>query len=150
MSKSNLELVQEVVEAKLNNLDNKMDLNNKSLTNKIDSNNKYVLELLTRIEVQTTKTNGKVITLDRELKDLTTAHNEHLNSATSPDDIKKINVRIDQLNEENFIVKVWNRYPKAFVTIIVASVLLSIASVGYTMIKVHDTISQITNIEKVK
>jgi len=150
MSKTNLELVQEIVEAKLNNLDNKIDANNKNLTDKIDSNNKYSLELLTVIKEQTFKTNGKVVSLDKELRDLTAAYNKHLlNSATS-EDIKDVKKEIIQLSEENFIIKVWNKYPKAFATIIIVSVLVSMATIGYTMITVRHTINEINNIERVK
>ena len=149
MSKTNLELVQEIVEAKLNNLDNKIDANNKNLTDKIDSNNKYSLELLTVIKEQTFKTNGKVVSLDRELRDLTTTYHKHLLSSATSDDVSKLNRKIDVLGEENFIIKVWNKYPKAFATIIIVSILISMATIGYTMISVRHTINEINNIEKV-
>jgi len=150
MSKTNLELVQEVVEAKLNNLDNKIDTNNKNLTDKIDTNNKYVLELLTVIKEQTFKTNGKVISLDSELRGLTSSYNKHLLTSVSLNDINQIKNQIDQINDENFILKVWNKYPKALISIIVVATLVSIATLGYTMITVHNAIRQLNITEQIE
>lgn len=149
MSKSNLELIQEVFETKLNGINEKIDANNKNLTDKIDTNNKYTIEILTIIKDQTIKTNGNVARHDRELKDFNNKYTEHVLTSATLDQIVEINKKIDKINEENFIVKIWNRYPKALLTIVVISVLLSMATIGYTMITVHTAMRNIKTIERI-
>lgn len=153
-NKTNLELVQEVVEAKLNNLDNKIDINNRNLAEKIDTNNKHILELLSRIEQQTIKTNGNVIRHDREIHDISNIINSHILTSLTNDDINKklsdFDKKIEIINEENFIVRIFNKYPKALVTGLVILVISGILSLGYTVIIAHNTYQDMKKVEKIE
>jgi len=146
MAKSNLELVQDLFESRLNSLNEKIDNNNTALTNKITTDNQHFIELLTIIKEQTTKTNGRVTFLEYELKNLDSKYTTHLITSATNLDIKEINQRINEMGESNFLVKVLNRYPRQFIMIIVVSVLISIATIGYSIITIKSTISDIKNI----
>ena len=131
ITNSNADHVKELLNTRLN-----------SLNEKIDGNNTHVVELLNLIKEQTTKTNGKVMTLDKELRTLTSEYQQHLINSANIIHIKDLQDRIDKINEENFIVKVWNRYPKQLMSIIVITMLLTLATFGYTMINVHNALNK--------
>lgn len=150
MAKTNLELVQEMFELKLNNLNDKLDVNNKNLIDKITADNKHFSELLFLIKEQTTKTNGTVSRHEQDIKELVARYNSHLLTSATVEDIEQLEQKIEKLNEENFILKVWNKYPKALVTIIVVTVLVSLATLGYTMVTVHNALRDIKTVEKIE
>lgn len=141
--KTNLDLVREVIEEKLSSLNQKIDSNNRNLVDKITSDNKFFSEVLHRIEGQTTKTNGTVIRHEQDIKELVARYNAHLLTSATLKDIKELENKIEKINEENFIIKVFNKYPKALVMIIVTFVLISIASLGYTMVTAHNMFNSI-------
>ena len=128
---SNIDHVKELLNTRLN-----------SLNEKIDSNNTHVVELLNLIKTDTGKTNGKVMMLDTELKALTSEYQQHLINSANIVHIKDLQDRIDKINEDNFIVKVWNKYPKQLLAIIVLMVLLTLGTFGYTMVNVHNALNK--------
>jgi len=131
-SDKSLDFVKELFETKLN-----------SLNEKIDTNNKHVVEMLKLIKEDTGETNGKVMKVDRELRQLSSDYQQHLINSATMVHIGEINKKIENLNEENFIIKVWNRYPKQLLTIIVITVLLTITTLGYTMVSVHNALNKL-------
>jgi hypothetical protein len=156
---SNIEYVKELLESRLDNLDEKIDLNNKSISEKIDSNNKninekidtnnhHLIELLGYIREQTTKTNGRVTKNEDDIKRITSLVNDNFCNYPGRREIDKINEKLQILDDQNLIIKVWNKYPKALVTGIVVSVLIVIGTLSYTLISVHNMIQKFKTEEK--
>ena len=143
MSKNNLDLIQELFESKLDSLNDKIDTFNRTLVEKIDRNDMHSRELLLGIKSETSKTNGTVIRIDNDLKELTKSYNNHLLESASTEDIKEITRRIDKIDDDAFIVKIFNKYPKQLVVLFVATVLMSLATLGYTMITVQNVLKDV-------
>jgi len=119
--KNNLELVQELLESRLNSLNEKLDINNKN-----------ILEVLGFIREQTTKTNGRVTLLELQLNEVIINESKHSINCPRIVDIKKLEDRITKFDEDNFIVRVLNRWPKQVIAIIIGGVIITmfIAGVG--------------------
>ena len=146
----NLSLVQKMFENSITALNEKIDLNNRNLTDKIGTNNERILDLLGSIKYQTTKTNGRVTSLEGDVKQLTATYNNHLVTSVPLSEIEKINKRIDEESEQNFIVKVWNRYPRQILTVITVSVLMALATIAYTLYSVRNIVKNVKDVETVQ
>jgi len=143
MMKSNLELVQELFESQINSLNEKVDDKFDSLTDKIDSNNQHTVELLNLIREQTTKTNGRMTIAEGEIRELNSANDKHVVNCPRLRDIVNINDKIDKLNEENLILKIWNKYPKQLLTFFVAAIIITLVTLSYTVYVIHKTIKEV-------
>ena len=132
----NIKLVKELLEVRLDSLDEKIDVNNKNINEKIDSNNNHVMNVLHYISEQTTRTNGRLLKAEDAIKILS-------DNYPGKEEIGKINKRLEILDEQNLIIKVWNRYPKALFMGIVVAVLITMGTLGYTLISVHDMIQKV-------
>jgi len=150
MDETNLKLVKEMFELKLNNLNEKLDAHNQNILEKIESYNKYQSAMLSVIDNKVTKTNGNVIRHEQDIKELVARYNAHLLTSATVEQIEEIEEKIEKLNEENFIIKVLNRYPKAFAIVVIVILLSTIGSLGFSMIKFHAVINDIQKTELTK
>jgi len=130
--KNNLELVQELLEIRLN-----------SLNEKIDNNNRNMLEVLGFIKEQTTKTNGRVTLLEARVLTLVTDESKHVLNCPRIHEIQKLEEKLEKFDEDNFIIKVINRWPKQVIGIIVASVILTLFAVGFSIYQGHEVVTEI-------
>lgn len=136
--KNNLELIQEVIEVKL-----------ESINQKIDINNNNVVELLSFIREQTTRTNGRVTVLESRVNHLIEDENKHMLTCPRISDIKELSVKFDQFSEENFIVKVVNKWPKQVLGIIVAGVIITLITLSYGLYQGYEVMAEVkTKIEQ--
>ena len=156
--KSNLELVQELLEDKLNNLNEKIDINNSTLADKIDVNNKNlldkvdtnnhnVLELLNFIREQTTKTNGRVLRAEDDIKALFKLQSQHYTACPNAAELRKaidsVEERVIQVEKDSFVLKIWNKYPKQATLGILTSLLIFVGGLGYGIYEIHKAIKDI-------
>ena len=130
--KNNLELVQELLETRLT-----------SLNEKIDTNNKHMLDVLGFIKEQTTKTNGRVTVLETRVLTLITDGNKHVLNCPRIHEIEKLEEKLEKFNDDNFIIKVINKWPKQVIGVIVVSVILTILATGYSIYQGHEVITEI-------
>jgi len=130
--KNNLELVQELLETRLI-----------SLNEKIDSNNNHMLEVLGFIREQTTKTNGRVTTLELRVPEIISDENKHILNCPRITEIQKLEEKLEKFNDDNFIIKVINKWPKQVIGVIVVSIILTIIATGYSIYQGHEMITEI-------
>lgn len=130
--KNNLELIQELLETRLN-----------SLNEKIDTNNKNMLDVLGFIREQTTRTNGRVTTLEARVLTLITDESKHVLNCPRINEIQKLEEKLEKFDNDNFIIKVINRWPKQVIGIIVASVILTLVAVGVSVYQGHEVVTEI-------
>lgn len=128
----NLQLVKDLLETRLDALDEK-----------IDTHNNHTVKLLNLIKVETSKTNGRVNKLEENLTKIKLEQKDHVINCPRLKDITLLNDRINRIEDENFIIKVWNRYPKQLLTVVIVTVALAIGSIGYTLLQVHSTMGKI-------
>ena len=133
MMKSNLELVQDLVESRLDGLNEKLDTNNKNLADKIDTNNKHVVQMLNLIKEQTTKTNGRVGKAEDDIKKLILLEGEHVKDCPISKDVEKLELKVQKMDDANLIVKIWNRYPKQLALLIIVGVIITLGTFGYSI-----------------
>lgn len=138
-----IEYVKELLENQLDSLSEKIDTNNKNINEKIDSNNQHVMEILHYIREQTTRTNGRVSKAEDEIRRLSEIDTKNLINYPGKEEIKKINEKLAIIDEQNLIVKVWNKYPKALFTGVVVAVLITMGTLAYTLISVHSMIQKV-------
>jgi hypothetical protein len=124
--KNNLELVQDMLETRLD-----------SLNEKIDTNNKNLLEVLGFIREQTTKTNGRVTALEIQVHTVVLDESRHVINCPRIVDIQKLDEKLDKFAEENFIVKVFNRWPKQIITGFVITVIITMLTTAYSLYQGH-------------
>ena len=126
------QLVRELLETKISGLEEKMDIQNRN-----------VMEMLSIIREQTTKTNGRVTKVEDDIKNLTSIENKHVVNCPRISDIEKINTKLEKMDEDALIVKIFNKYPKQLLTLVVALVIIALSTIGYTVYQVHTTIKEI-------
>lgn len=131
LMKNNLELVQELLESRLD-----------SLNEKIDINNKHIVEVLSYIKEQTTRTNGRVTILETKVNEIIINESKHIMSCPRITDIKELEQKLDTFAEENFIIKVLNRWPKQVVGVIIAGVIITMCVAAYSIYQANDAITQ--------
>lgn len=149
---TNLELFSKLLDSRIDNVNEKIELTNQATLSKIDSmldmlqmSNDNIANQLSYIREQTTKTNGRVNKHDERIEDLYKKEANHLINCPHVEEfrtgISKMNERVNKVEEDNFIVKVFNRYPKQvllILTFFLASTIIAV-SLGlyntYTMIK---------------
>ena len=136
MMKNNLELVQELLE-------NRLD----SLNEKIDSNNKNILDRMELIYQQTLKTNGRVTKHDDVINKLITDESNHFNTCPRIKAIEEINTKIEKIDSDNLEVKLIKKYPKMFIMGIVVAVLIIIGTVGYSVLEMHLMVKNVQQTE---
>jgi hypothetical protein len=134
-------------------LNTKLDLTYKNLSEKIDSNNKNVMLELSFIKEQTTRTNGRVTKSESSIQQLFKNNLERHTTCPGLLDLKSKGVimenRVNKLDEDNFIIKVINKYPKQIIILIAMAVLLTVSSAGYTMLKFQSAINDMKSVEQI-
>lgn len=151
MTQKDSGLVQQLLDSKLKNLNDKIDANNRNLSDKIDSNNAHVVELLSFIKEQTTKTNGRVTKTEDDIKKLNILDSQHIANCPRVKDIEKLENKIQVMDDNNLIVKIWNKYPKQLALLVIVGVIITLGTLGYTLytIKTLSPLYQVENNEKV-
>ena len=132
--KNNLELVQELLEMRLG-----------SLNDKLDSHNKNMLDILGFIREQTTKTNGRVTALESRVVTLITDESKHVLNCPRIHEIEKLEEKLEKFDNDNFIIKVVNRWPKQVMAVIIVGVMLTILAAGYSVYQGHEMLTSITS-----
>ena len=130
--KNNLELVQELLEMRLG-----------SLNEKLDTNNKNVLEVLGFIREQTTRTNGRVTSLEVRVNEIINDRNVHVLNCPRIHEIEKLEEKLEKFDDDNFIIKVINKWPKQVIGVIVVSVIIVLFTVGYSIYQGHEVIAEL-------
>lgn len=130
--KNNLELIQELLEIRLT-----------SLNEKIDTNNNHMLDVLGFIREQTTKTNGRVTALELRVNEVISDGSRHVLNCPRITEIQKLEEKLEKFNDDNFIIKVINKWPKQVIGIIVASVILTLIAVGFSIYQGHEVVTEI-------
>lgn len=130
--KNNLELVQELLETRLNSLNEKLDINNKNM-----------LEVLGFIREQTTKTNGRVTSLELRVNEIISDGSKHVLNCPRIHEIEKLEEKLEKFDDENFIVKVLNKWPKQVIGIVVVTIILTLLAMGYSVYEGHEVITEI-------
>lgn len=136
----NFVLLRELLETKMEHLNEKIDIHNN-----------HVVERLDFIKEQTAKTNGRVLKAEEEIDNIYMEFNKietnHLLNCPKSTEIESMHLKIEKINEENLIVKVFNKYPRQLLSILVITVILSMLTMGYTAYKVRDTVRKIKSSE---
>lgn len=118
-----------------------MPMNNQELKEylceKIDTNHAHTTELLRNLVAQTTKTNGRVTTLEDEIWEVVKAASTHVQTCPQK-------IRIDNLEEENLEQRIIKKYPKLAFGVLIALVCLSLFGVYTGYVRVNDTLDSIT------
>ena len=111
-----------------------------AVNEKIETNHAHQLELLSKIETQTTKANDRVNDHDKRLNDFAVEESRHMINCPRMADIKAINEEIKILRTENELWRIAMKYPKAAIGIIALSVIVTFVTVGYTLLEMHTMI----------
>ena len=132
------------IEVKLQELDAKTHYNEIiGRLNVLDITMAKIEGTTTRTEVLAQKTNGRVTDLENEVDTIKIGEVQHLVNCPRLHDIVDINKKIDQLNEENLILKIWNKYPKQLLTFFIAMIVVILVTLGYTVLQIHKTINEV-------
>lgn len=117
----------------------------KVLSDKIDANHESTLRLLTNIEKETTKTNGTLRDHEKRINGIEVGESRHIIDCPRVADIQKLNDSLASLRQENELWRLVIRYPKLAIGTLVIAVIITLATVGYSILEMHTIIADFRN-----
>ena len=107
-----------------------LDSKLKNIEDKIDSNHVLQTEIINNILQQTTKTNGRVNRLEER-------ENNHFINCPRLPEVKELNTKIDNINNELSEVRLIKKYPKISFITVGLFMLYIIGTISYAGIEIY-------------
>ena len=140
---SNEVTLKELLISKIDSLDQKIDYNHEHLNHKIDEFNQHENEISKNILQQTLKTNGRVTKLEEKVEVLQTADIRHSINCPRLLEIKKLDDKINQIDDSLLEFKMIKKNPKLFIAILAFSIIVFIGSIVYSLYEIHILVNDV-------